>query len=244
MATQSIAKEQREQRSCLAKAVASGIDGGLFGGAIGLIMTSRTALSFGLSVHSLRILVAGTVSSAVSFGGFLACYNGGVCSLERFRRRRDAVNPFVVGGVIGVAGALPSYATPQANAPWAYRNPRTLVGAAFSSGALCSFFWVLSRGGQPQALPEPAAPTPPELPASSQLPPLPLPSSQPLEPQQANPPPALVMNEASGGDWGRDEMPARLDGPADVAAPPPGDGPRLQAQSPSNEALNDPWASK
>merc|ERR1719198_1372017 len=49
---------------------------------------------------------------------------------------------------MGLAGALPGFLTPMPTAPWAYRNPRALAGAALSSGALCSFFWWFSNGAR------------------------------------------------------------------------------------------------
>ena len=97
-------KKLRREMSCLGKAIASAIEGGLIGGALGGIMASGSALSLGLSVQALVLVGRSSFSSAASFGGFLAFYNGGSCSMERLRGVRDWINPFIVGGVIGLAG--------------------------------------------------------------------------------------------------------------------------------------------
>ena len=91
--------ETRKRRpGCLARAIGSGLDGGIMGGAIGAIMASGTALQAGFSGGGLQLLARAGFRSAISFGGFLASYNGGICSLERMRGKRDFINPFVVGG--------------------------------------------------------------------------------------------------------------------------------------------------
>ena len=99
------APPKRRQRSCLAVTISAAIDGGIFGAAIGSIMASGSALQLGIANGGLRLLMRSGMASAVSVGGFLASYNGGVCYLERFRRKRDVVNPAVVGGVSECAGA-------------------------------------------------------------------------------------------------------------------------------------------
>ena len=128
-----VAPPKRRQRSCLAQTIGSAIDGGIFGGAIGSIMATGNALQLGLTNGGFRLILRSGAASAVSIGGFLATYNGGVCSLERWRKRRDVVNPFIIGGIMGVAGAVPGYLTPHPAAPWAYRNPRALVSGGFTS---------------------------------------------------------------------------------------------------------------
>ena len=88
--------------------------------------------------------------SAISLGGFLSFYNGGTCSLERARGKKDAFNPFAVGGLIGIAGGLPGYLTPMPHAPYLYRNTRALAGAGLSSALLCSALPFLFGGGTPR----------------------------------------------------------------------------------------------
>eukprot|EP00966_Prymnesium_polylepis_P065268 1514896-Prymnesium_polylepis.1 len=72
-------------------------------------MASGGALQLGFFNGGLQLMMRSGMGSAMSVGGFLASYNGGVCSLERFRRRKDAANPFVVGGAMGLVGAIPGY---------------------------------------------------------------------------------------------------------------------------------------
>uniref|UniRef100_A0A7S4C3Y9 Mitochondrial import inner membrane translocase subunit TIM22 n=1 Tax=Chrysotila carterae TaxID=13221 RepID=A0A7S4C3Y9_CHRCT len=227
----------KKPRSCLAKAIGAFLDGGIIGGAIGGIMASRTAIAFGPSLGALRILAVGMGQSGLSLGGFLAAYNGGICSLERMRNKRDVANPFIVGGIMGVAGSIPSYATPVATAPWAYRNPRALAGAGLSSALLCSFFWSIS--GPRESGDGRAAGTPPaEQPRTGM-------------PAQAPPPPSYsgtyqgsrVPRDGYDGTY---PSPGADDSTEDLQ-PDSGDDPneneQLQAV-PGAEQLSDPWAKK
>ena len=100
-------------------------------------------------------MLLNAVRSGLSFASFLATYNGGTCVLENARGKRDVFNPFVVGGGIGLAGALPGWMTPLPHAPWTYRNNRALVGAGLSSALLCSFFYMLSAEPSRQELRQP-----------------------------------------------------------------------------------------
>ena len=138
---------KRRQRSCLAVTISSAIDGGIFGAAIGSIMASGSALQLGFANGGMRLMLRSGMASAFSVGGFLASYNGGVCYLERFRKKRDVVNPAVVGGVMGMAGALPGYLHQNPQAPWAYKNPRAVIGGGMTSALLCSFLWSMSHMG-------------------------------------------------------------------------------------------------
>lgn len=141
---------QKRQRSCLAVTVGAAIDGCIFGGAIGAIMSSGTAFQAGLTNGGLQVILRSGAASALSVGGFLASYNGGVCTMERMRSRRDVVNPFIVGGVMGVLGAVPGYLRPHPAAPWAYRNPRALVsGGLTSCVAVCRTCMHLSISNRP-----------------------------------------------------------------------------------------------
>ena len=159
-----MAEQPRRKASCLAQTVGSLIDGGVFGAAIGSLMATGPAFSQGLFNGGLRIILRSGLQSALSVGGFMSVYNGGICSFESLRSKRDVLNPFLVGGLIGVAGGLPGFVRPLPTAPWAYRNPRALVGSGLGSAMLCSFFWMLSAGGlerppapERQPAPEPAA---------------------------------------------------------------------------------------
>ena len=147
LAEQPPAEQPRRKASCLARTVGSLIDGGVFGAAIGSLMATGPAFSQGLFNGGLRIILRSGLQSALSVGGFMSVYNGGICSFESLRSKRDVLNPFLVGGLIGVAGGLPGFVRPLPTAPWAYRNPRALVGSSLGSAMLCSFFWMLSAGG-------------------------------------------------------------------------------------------------
>ena len=125
---------QRRPRSCLGVTLGAALDGAIFGSAIGAFMAAGNA--YRASSGGLKILLRSGAASGMSVGGFLATYNGGVCSLEKLRTRKDFVNPFIVGGFMGVAGAVPGYLQPLPAAPWAYRNPRALISSGFTSCVL------------------------------------------------------------------------------------------------------------
>ena len=136
------------QRSCLAKGIVSFIDGGMFGGAIGGIIASAqaiSALSAGSDtiVSAVQHVVRSGFRSALSLGVALAGYSGGVCSLEKARGRRDMVNPFLVGGLMGAVGSVQrvEFHDGQHKKRALSFNPRAMMGGAFSSAALCSLFW-------------------------------------------------------------------------------------------------------
>ena len=228
-------QDKKRTGSCLARTVGSLIDGGVFGAAIGSLMATGPAFSQGLFNGGLRILLRSGLQSAVSVGGFMSVYNGGICSLESLRSKRDVVNPFLVGGLIGVAGAIPGFVRPMPTAPWAYKNPRALVGSGLGSAMLCSFFWMLSAGGLER---QPA----PETPAAE---------SQPIPVARA---PASLPTQSADGYPQFDspvetqavEMPGFADG---LAEPPAGfaaAAARAGAEAPSSgsEQISDPWAAK
>lgn len=100
------APPRKKERSCLALTIGAAVDGGIFGAAIGAIMASGAALQAGFTHGGLRLILRSGFATAISVGGFLGSYNGGICTLERFRKRRDAINPAIVGGIMGVVGAV------------------------------------------------------------------------------------------------------------------------------------------
>jgi len=180
-------EEPRARRSCLARTVNSAVDGVILGGALGGIMASTRAFELGVRGGAGRFMLVSSLRSGLSFAGFLASFNGGTCVLENLRGRRDVVNPFVVGGFMGVAGALPGWMTPMPHAPWTYRNNRALVGAGISSALLCSFFYLISSGSREPApqgpVLSPGSGAPAGAPASPvQTMPLPI-MSQPTMPE-------------------------------------------------------------
>ena len=236
-------QEKKRTGSCLARTVGSLIDGGVFGAAIGSLMATGPAFSQGLFNGGLRILLRSGLQSAVSVGGFMSVYNGGICSLESLRSKRDVVNPFLVGGLIGVAGAIPGFVRPLPTAPWAYKNPRALVGSGLGSAMLCSFFWMLSAGGLERQ------PAPERQPAAE-----PAAERQPIPVPAARAPPASLPTQSTDGYPQFDspvetqavEMPGFADG---LAEPPAGfaaAAARAGAEAPSSgsEQISDPWAAK
>jgi len=180
----------------------SAIDGSILGGAMGAIMASRSAFELGAAGGGARFIGLSAVRSALSFAGFLASYNGGTCALESARGKRDVWNPFMVGGFIGVGGALPGWMTPLPHAPYLYRNNKALVGAGLSSALLCSFFYFISSGGSrepaPADLPSPSSATTPGASTAGQYrPAMPQPTMpQPVMPQPVMPQPNADMSAA------------------------------------------------
>uniref|UniRef100_A0A7S0L0E6 Mitochondrial import inner membrane translocase subunit TIM22 n=1 Tax=Coccolithus braarudii TaxID=221442 RepID=A0A7S0L0E6_9EUKA len=219
-------------------------------------MASRAALSIGLHADAVRLVFGGAVAGAMQFGGFLAVYNGGICTTERLRGKRDMANPFVVGGVMGVSGALPSFVQPTSSAPWAYRNPRALAAAGLSSAMMCSFFWSLGSSSRP--LPEPA----PEVTSPSST--LPVPSTQPqrlvftppqpethrleyeYETATTEPPLQPPAELAPAYDPSSSLAPTSPLAPISPLAPTstlaPAVAPLADGYAPVGEQLNDPWA--
>ena len=232
---------KKRTASCLAKTVGSLLDGGVFGAAIGSLMAAGPAFSQGLFNGGLRFLVRSGLQSALSVGGFMATYNGGICSLERLRAKRDVVNPFLVGGLIGVAGSVPGFVRPLPNAPWAYRNPRALVGSGLGSALLCSFFWLLSNGaGERQPAPAPAEPAAEATRVSALAPPASLPTPTADGFPQFDSPVETQAVETPGFSDGLAKPPAGL-GVTPLAAA----AARAGAEAPSgSEQITDPWAAK
>ena len=248
----------RRKPSCLARTIGSALDGGIFGAAIGSLMATGPAFSHGLLQGGLAHILRSGVRSALSVGGFMATYNGGLCTLEKTRQKRDVFNPFFLGGFIGVAGAIPGYVQPLASAPWAYRNPRALIGSGLGSAALCSFFWMISSGGAVERTEQPAAPpTAPVMPTAAPAVPAPLPGLQ-AEGAFAQLAPAQVAVETPGfaqpaaAEVGG-ETPSFAPSftPAAVEVDTPGFAERLPPPPPTSdrpaqaggEQMHDPWAS-
>jgi hypothetical protein len=143
---------KKRQLSCLGKGVISLVDGGLFGAAIGGVMASAqgiSALSSGTeNVRGAVLLVARSAwRSAASLGMALAGYTGGVCSLERLRGRRDAINPFFVGGLMGAIGSITRVEVHDGQTQRRVFAvvPRNMMAGALSSGALCTLFWYMQQ---------------------------------------------------------------------------------------------------
>ena len=147
--------QRRAKLSCLGKSILSFVDGSTLGATIGGIISSVQAMS-GLSAgnetlgSAVRHVGKSTLKSGFSIGGAIACYNGGVCSLENARGKRDAANPFLVGGLLG---ALSSFSFQEVHDGQFKRrmltfNTRSATGAAISSAMLCTLFWSMQQPGR------------------------------------------------------------------------------------------------
>jgi hypothetical protein len=164
------APQRKRQRSCVGTAVVSFVDGSFFGGAIGGIIASASAIggimSGAESVGSafMHVIRSGG-RSALSLGSLIAGYNGGVCTLERLRRKRDVANPFVIGGIMGFVGSVSRIEVHdgQHKRRVLALNPRAALSGALSSAMLCSVFWWMQRREDTDTsrVPEPSAPTAP-----------------------------------------------------------------------------------
>ena len=73
--------------------------------------------------------------------------SGGVCVLERMRGRKDAANPFLIGGLMGAVGSVTriEYHDGQTKRKALSMNPRVMLGSATSSALLCSLFWYMQQ---------------------------------------------------------------------------------------------------
>ena len=73
--------------------------------------------------------------------------SGGVCSLERTRGRRDVLNPFLVGGLMGAIGSVQrvDFHDGQTKHRGFSVNPRAMAGSAVSSALLCTLFWYVQQ---------------------------------------------------------------------------------------------------
>ena len=77
---------------------------------------------------------------------------GGVCSLERWRARKDALNPFVVGGLMGVVGSIQrvDYHDGRTKSRAFAINPRAMLASGTSSALLCTLFWYINQPSKKQ----------------------------------------------------------------------------------------------
>jgi hypothetical protein len=265
--------KRKRQRSCVGTAIVSFVDGSFFGGAIGGIIASASAiggvLSGGESVGSafMHVLRSGG-RSALSLGSLVAGYNGGVCTLERMRRKRDVANPFVIGGLMGLVGSVSRVDVHdgQHKRRVLALNPRLALSSALSSAMLCSVFWWMQRrdDGDAARVAEPPSTAPPPVPGAVRVPaagqdassdPFPAQSedfvSTPafVAPQGLSPSAFLLPStELTAPDAAAtNDPPAMSPGFVEVETEPrPGDGRSapdgsgLQARP---EQLQDPWAS-
>lgn len=183
------AAPKKRQLSCLGKALISFVDGGMFGAAIGSIVASAQAVtSVASGADSIPSAARGVFRAGwqggLRLGAALAGYSGGVCSLEKMRGRRDAANPFLIGGVMGALGTVQrvDYHDGQTQHRRVLSvNPRAMMGASLSSALLCTMFWYLQTPSrhareqrvedqlQPEKMPPQVPTTIPEAPVDEQL---------------------------------------------------------------------------
>ena len=173
----------RRQLSCLGKGIISCIDGGCFGAAIGAIFSSARAMSSLAAgtesvVGALGMVARSGLQSGLSLGAALGFYSGGVCSLEQFRSKRDLVNPFLVGGIMGAFGAVQRVEVHDGQRKMrvlAY-SPRGMAVGALTSGMLCSLFWYIQQPTRREAASPSAGEgvSPPSPQRQTQRPPAPL----------------------------------------------------------------------
>ena len=149
------APEKKKTLSCLGRTLIAFVDGGTFGAAIGGIISSAQALgsiSAGTEsvVGAFRTVARASAGSAASLGFALAGYSGGVCSLERMRGKRDFVNPFVIGGLMGAIGAVQRVEVHdgQAKRRVLAFSGRGLMTGSLSSALLCTVFWYMQQPSQ------------------------------------------------------------------------------------------------
>ena len=140
------------KRSCLVTGLVSFVDGAAFGSAIGGIIASAQSIS-GIAAGTETVLISighvlkSGARSGVSLGAAIGIYSGGVCSLEKARNKRDALNPFLVGGVIGAVGAVQRVDVHDGQSLRRVTaiSPRAMLGGSLSSAMLCSLFWWLQQ---------------------------------------------------------------------------------------------------
>ena len=147
----------RRKRSCLGTTIISFVDGGIFGATIGSIIASAQSVSGMMSgTETVRSSIMHVIRSGgrsfVSLGVALGSYSGGVCSLEKARGKKDVVNPFLVGGVLGALGSVQRVDVHdgQTMRRVLSASPRAMVGGSVSSGLLCSIFWYIQQPSRKQ----------------------------------------------------------------------------------------------
>lgn len=146
------APKTRRELSCIGKSILALIDGGTFGAAIGGIFASANAIGSITGgtesiVGAARTVFRASAASAMSLGLALGAYTGGVCSMERWRGKKDVVNPFVIGGIGGAIGAIQrveAHDGQHRRTVLAFSG-RGLMAGSLSSAMLCSVFWYMQQ---------------------------------------------------------------------------------------------------
>ena len=176
----------RRQLSCLGRTLVAFIDGGSFGAAIGGIIASAQGLSSLAAgtesfVGALRGVASGAMRSGASLAAALAGYSGGVCSLEKGRGKRDGINPFIVGGMMGAVSSVQrvDYHDGRTQSRVFAVNPRAMLTQSISSAALCTLFWYMQQPRTKQKSADGQQQQQPSL-------------TQPLQPSQRQPIPSLA----------------------------------------------------
>ena len=207
----------------------------------------------------------------ISLAAALAGYSGGVCSLEKGRGKRDGINPFIVGGLMGAVSSVQrqDYHDGRTQTRIFAINPRAMLTQSISSAMLCTVFWYLQQPRSKQKSADEQQqqqPPPPQLRMPSQQP---IPSLVP--PAVASSTGELMTDGQALGDdqplipttgLAQGLLPDMFStqatddyGAAPALTPPPPpqveaslDPPLQESEPPSQQVvdgqLNDPWASK
>ena len=84
-------------------------------------------------------VASGAMRSGASLAAALAGYSGGVCSLEKGRGKRDGINPFIVGGMMGaVSSRSVSTTTMGGRSRVSLRSTRVRCSRNRSAPPLCA----------------------------------------------------------------------------------------------------------
>ena len=78
--------------------------------------------------------------------------SGGVCSLEKWRARKDPLNPFLVGGVMGAFNGVQRLEVHdgQTRRRVLSINSRVAMSSGLSSALLCTIFWYINQPSKKQ----------------------------------------------------------------------------------------------
>lgn len=136
--------ENPDQKGCWQvtknAAIAGYTLGGVFGACLGIGRTIRFRQQ-GLPTSFVHHIGMPSVKAALSFGLFLAGFNGTACTVRQTRGKNDMWNPAIAGCGIGLAFALPGY---FGNGPFR-GQPRVVIVNCFATGVLGASMHMLSH---------------------------------------------------------------------------------------------------
>jgi hypothetical protein len=93
---------------CTALGITNAIQGGIFGGTLGIMIGAFEGSRLGLTMRSglTRHALRSGGANAVSFGFFLGSYTGVKAYMRMSRQKNDVINSFTAGTVAGMLGSL------------------------------------------------------------------------------------------------------------------------------------------